>query len=301
MQANDRSHPGLFKALKGGSNNFGIVTNFSLRTFRQGKLWAGQVVYPVSTLSTQLQAFHDFTESSGELTEAFGEAEIIFAYVTSNAYQIIANYLTYTLPTPFPAALKNFTDIQPQVVNSLRTSNLTDFTIELNTGTPNGPRYLFATMTFGNNLELMQELTVLANQTFQPFVAANTSKIQFSFVFQPLTKAMTSFGCGKNSLGLCPSDGNLVILDLTMQWGDAADDAMIDAAAKSLINGSIAKAKAKGAYNQYLYLNYASPWQAAVASYGSDNVRQMKAVSRRYDPQQVFQGLVDGYKLPRDG
>lgn len=298
LQANDRNHPDLYKALKGGSNNFGIVTSITLRTFKQGKLYGGQVVYPASTLPAQLEALHHFTETSGAANLTSGEAEVIFALATGPDFQIISNYLTYTEPVPNPPELDNFTAIQPQVVSTLRTTNLTDLTIELNTGTPNGPRYLFATATFVNNLELMNELTTLANQTFQPLVAAKTAGILFSFVFQPLTKPMTTFGCGKNSLGLCPSDGNLMILDLTMQWDLAADDAKIDAAAKKIINGSIARAKARRAYNRYLYLNYASPWQEPIASYGPDNVKQLQAVSRKYDPTRVFQRLVDGYKLP---
>ena len=46
----------LWTALKGGSNNFGIVTRFDMRTFRQGKQWAGLIVYPISTLDQKLKA-----------------------------------------------------------------------------------------------------------------------------------------------------------------------------------------------------------------------------------------------------
>lgn len=299
VNANNNTNPDLWRALQGGNSNFGVVTRFDVRTFPQGDLWAGQVAYPVTTLDQHLQELSYFTEATGATYNPPADAQVIFAYVTFNTYQIIANFYSYTSPTPYPPIFKNFTSIQPELANSLRVSNQTDFGNELNTGTPNGFRYLFGTATFGNDLELFRELAVLANQTFQPFVAAGTPNITFSFVLQPLTKPMLSFGCGTNVLGLCPSDGNLVILDLTMQWGSAADDAKIYAAAQSLIDGAVQRAKARGVYNQYQYLNYAAQFQSPIQSYGRENVQFLKKVSREYDPLQVFQRKVGGYKLPR--
>lgn len=46
------SHSDLFWALKGGSSNFGIVTNFKLNTFPSGKVLAG--VYTVSDIDAFL-------------------------------------------------------------------------------------------------------------------------------------------------------------------------------------------------------------------------------------------------------
>jgi len=42
---NRRSNPTLFSALRGGGNNFGIVTRFDMETFPQGKLWGGYQFY----------------------------------------------------------------------------------------------------------------------------------------------------------------------------------------------------------------------------------------------------------------
>lgn len=38
------SNPDLFFALKGGFNNFGIVTQFTLKTFPQGQVWGGTIL-----------------------------------------------------------------------------------------------------------------------------------------------------------------------------------------------------------------------------------------------------------------
>ena len=44
-QVNYESHPDLYFALRGGGNNFGIVTQFDFETYPQGKVWGGQNWY----------------------------------------------------------------------------------------------------------------------------------------------------------------------------------------------------------------------------------------------------------------
>lgn len=56
--------------------------------------------------------------------------------------------------------------------------------------------------------------------------------------------------------------------------------------------------RAEGQYQPFLYLNYALPGQDPIASYGKRNVQFLRHVSRKYDPNRVFQELVPGgFKL----
>jgi len=60
VAANSSSNPDLFWALKGGSNNFGIVTKFTIKTF------------PIPYISTTIQQFNesavpDFIEATVDL------------------------------------------------------------------------------------------------------------------------------------------------------------------------------------------------------------------------------------------
>lgn len=45
---------------------------------------------------------------------------------------------------------------------------------------------------------------------------------------------------------------------------------------------------------EWEYLNYADASQDPLASYGAENVRFLKEVAVKYDPQEVFQKLVPG-------
>lgn len=50
--------------------------------------------------------------------------------------------------------------------------------------------------------------------------------------------------------------------------------------------------------NSLEFVNYAAPFQDPMTSYGKRNFRFLKDVSRKYDPNRVFQKLVPGgYKL----
>lgn len=66
ITADRESHPDLYWALKGGSSNFGIVTNFKMRTFESRAIWAGLTFYPKQVTQSAVQALTEFTDSMHE-------------------------------------------------------------------------------------------------------------------------------------------------------------------------------------------------------------------------------------------
>lgn len=63
VDANANTNVALFKALKGGTSNFGVVTRFDMRAFQQGKFWGGFIGQDISTRFQQFQYFEDFAMS----------------------------------------------------------------------------------------------------------------------------------------------------------------------------------------------------------------------------------------------
>ncbi len=89
-------------------------------------------------------------------------------------------------------------------------------------------------------------------------------------------------------------------LDLTLIWFEASDDDAINAATKSFLKQAARYTKAQGQHKEFLYSNYALPSQDPITSYGRPNQENLRAVSKIYDPKQVFQNLVPGgFKLYR--
>lgn len=134
INASHISNPDLFAALKGGSNNFGVVTRFDLMSFPQKSFWGGAILYPESAQLHQLQAFADFMDSAN--LDPFAAIEQSFLYYgTLNAFQS-TNNMFYTKPMVNPPALQGFATIQPQLANSMRLSSMTNFTQELESAQP---------------------------------------------------------------------------------------------------------------------------------------------------------------------
>jgi FAD/FMN-containing dehydrogenase len=63
VSANKDENKDLFLALKGGSNNFGIVTRFDMETFEHTGIWGGVGMYPNTTTPELIAGFVSFTQN----------------------------------------------------------------------------------------------------------------------------------------------------------------------------------------------------------------------------------------------
>ena len=137
VNANEYENSDLWIALKGGSNNFGVVTRFDLRTFQQGLFWGGVIQYPLTTAAEQISAFVDFSSSADY--DIYGSLIQSFAY-TAQFGSGITNSIKYTKPVINPPTFQPFTAIEPQLTSTMRISNLSDFAQEQGAFSPNGFR-----------------------------------------------------------------------------------------------------------------------------------------------------------------
>ncbi|KAL9126102.1 MAG: hypothetical protein Q9217_004802 [Psora testacea] len=295
VNANADSNKDLWVALRGGSNNFGIVTRFDLWTFQQGPLWGGVVYYPISTVPNQLEAFYNFANDSdyddySAVIQSFG--------FSGGQGSAAVNGLYYTKPQANPPALQPFTAIQPQIASTMRTSGLYDLTKERGANSPDGLRELYITTTFKNDLSFLNAVFRTFDDTIRH--VQNIDGITWSLTFQPIIPAITakSAPLGGNSLGLKPADGPLVNALLTASWKLASDDHTVnDVAAKFMWDVDQA-AFDKGVFHQFVYLNYANKTQDPIQGYGAQNKGRLQAVSKKYDPLGLFQkGVPGGFKL----
>ncbi|EMD58371.1 hypothetical protein GGP41_007732 [Bipolaris sorokiniana] len=118
------NHLDLFVALKGGGNNFGVVTNYKLQARRQGNVWGGNLVYLRTPKKDAelLQAVRDWTEYN----EDDKAAVIVTAERTNiNIIDSWIIFLFYDGATPPPGLFKNFTDVNP-LLDTTRTRTYAD-------------------------------------------------------------------------------------------------------------------------------------------------------------------------------
>lgn len=118
----------LFLPLKGGSNNFGVVTRFDLKVYSQGPFWGGFIAYPITELSRQLDAFSTFMSPKN----FDPKADMIQAYGYSNpgGQRDISLALQYLEPVVNPPVFQPFLNPPAELFSSMRISNMSDFVIE---------------------------------------------------------------------------------------------------------------------------------------------------------------------------
>ncbi|KAL8932158.1 MAG: hypothetical protein Q9216_006943 [Gyalolechia sp. 2 TL-2023] len=311
VQANNQTNPDLFTALKGSSNNLGIVTRFDIVAFKQGNLWGGVSTYDTSKAREQIQAIVRFTDNVAK--RPFGSLISLWTYLKGQEGVSITNLYEYTgdagllglSPTKFP--LPEFVDFAPTspigapLTSTLRVTNLTSLTNELNS--PPELSNLYATLTFSNNETVLNgvvnilgdELKKYQNQDF--FVYASVQ-------FQPLPRVFVehSLDRGGNVLGLERNLDNNVFFLLDLAWAGAQNDAKIYRVADEVIARLQKYARGVNGLKEFQYLNYASQSQDPLGSYGPEALNQIKTASKKYDPAQVFQKLVPGgFKLADAG
>jgi hypothetical protein len=121
INANADNNSDLWLALKGGANNFGVVTRYDMKTFPQGPFWGGSVYYFAPSFPSQIDALVNEIQKPNATKETHLMISIGFA-AQFGPQAMCQNQLYYTQEVEKPAVLEPFVSISPQIdaLNSMR-------------------------------------------------------------------------------------------------------------------------------------------------------------------------------------
>lgn len=138
VHAHEGENADLWVALKGGLNNFGIVTSITMRTFPAKDIWGGITYYPPDNSSQLFQRTCDFVEN-----ETDEDVHMLCSASYGFGRQTMTCAMYHTLGKTNPPALQRFTALQPQIekLSSMRTSSHLGFCDELSKFAIDGMRY----------------------------------------------------------------------------------------------------------------------------------------------------------------
>lgn len=212
--ANSRQHPDLFKALKGGSGNLGLVTRFDFVAFQGGDLWGGRVTYSYADVQQSFQPMIDWIDQGssdpyGSVITFWGHNATSNETLASNLYEYTGNATekryydssdNTTDPKTFPAPFANFTfdRIGTPLPGgaSLGVASLYNLTSQLNL--PSGLRNIYAGLTFKATTPVRTRLTASCwpNTSPSPTSLPNTaSTTAVTFSVWITSKTTSSFSC----------------------------------------------------------------------------------------------------------
>ena len=158
---------------------------------------------------------------------------------------------------------------------------------------------LYATLTFSNNLTVMQNVAEIIDDELN-FFKKNAFFTYAAVQFQPLPRIFTlhSLERGGNVLGLDRYKNNNIIFLLDLAWNGTKFDAEIRRLADRVMTNLTTYLQKEGALRDFQYINYSFQDQDPLGGYGVAALNKIKAASKKYDPSQVFQRLVPGgFKL----
>lgn len=290
VYANETSHSDLWLALKGGSNNFGIVTRFDVATFPHDLMWYNLVQYNYtdSVLQAQAEAFSRFMEP-----ENFDDAAMMGIFMDyQGGTHSIYDALWYADNVANPAVYDAFTEIPNNggLAELTTTSDVVDTfggQIPSTTG-----RAFQLTYSFENpDADVYMQLFKMWENSTSAFDDVEGMFAEFLIQPQPVARSTNLFG-------LTPGKTDYVIVDMTAAYSNESDDALVEKEMNDIVDKQKALLKSGGYLIDFVYLNYADISQNVYSTWGADNVAQLQAVSRKYDPNGVFQHMVPGgYKV----
>ncbi|GAW24266.1 hypothetical protein ANO14919_138490 [Xylariales sp. No.14919] len=227
----ESNHPDLFLALKGGGNNFGIVTSYLLQAYPQGDVWGGNLIFDATpeVSKAMLAAVRDFTENyDDEKAGIIVTAERTLATLVD----LWVIFLYYNGPEPPTGVFDKFLDISKFKINTCKTQSMHSLLSGNNWAVVKGSVYTIGTETLplpnkANGVEVMQKI-------FDHWVdVSNTAQLIpgliASIAFQPLPKRLAQVARAKGGDMIDVDDDiDRIVLELDYSFLSNLSDPKVD-------------------------------------------------------------------------
>ncbi|KXJ93628.1 hypothetical protein Micbo1qcDRAFT_220247 [Microdochium bolleyi] len=283
VTASANSEPNLYRALRGGGSNFGIVTAFELEAFPYSGMWGGRTIIDSMHARQAIAAYASFVEKQ----EAYPKGHTIFIATYDEGPLRLLQYIVYTEPQSDLPIFDNLRKV-PTIQSSLGVTDYTDLAQNI-AGLQDGVGYRVAIATL--TLKLDEELFNFAYDVFVQEAGPKSKHINATMEFHAIPRTTNPAG---NMFGLVEADRPLVTFLLIFMSSDARQDEEVVQTQKTIIARVEKEAKKLSLYHPFLFPNYAGQWQNVFGSFGDANRRFLAEMANAYDPRQVFQTLQPG-------
>lgn len=289
VTVSESSYPDLFFGLKGGFNNFGIVTQFTMKTWPQTEVWGGIIEIDGYLYADQFNAA--IANFAKNVTDP--KAGMLMAYNYALGIYLMTAILFYDAPTAPPGIFDDFLAI-PYLSSQVSTQSF----LSLVQASPSNATELERGYYHTVALEALTPsiIDVVYNQSLHyGALLALDSGILISYDVEPFLPSILTHG---SDTAYPPSRAQRYLpLNLYFGWSLAtSDDAFYDALVETQSNiYNAAVAEGQDIADAALYPNYALFGTPLEKLYGG-NVGTLQALQAKYDPDDVM-GLTGGWKF----
>ncbi|RYP71474.1 hypothetical protein DL770_008122 [Monosporascus sp. CRB-9-2] len=287
VNANQTANADLWRALKGGSNNFGIVTRFDLEAIPARDLYYDLRLLDSAYSDLVVDAVVEFADQDQSLAD---DALVTFySHDTSVSSKIhVCTIHVNTMGNKNSAtALQKIEDL-PVIANFTVFQSMAE--AAAGSQIAPGSRNAGSTLTFYNDPQIVRrciELHMQLVETLKGFI--NPDKFRTLSLFQPIPSYMGTISQqrGGNMLGLDDMQHNAL-----MWTAGVAVDSDLDQGAFAMAHAEMNKMTAqvkefsRSVHGDmgFVYLNYADASQDPLGSYGLRSVEHMRNVAAKRSP-----------------
>ncbi|KAL1599868.1 hypothetical protein SLS60_007673 [Paraconiothyrium brasiliense] len=297
IQANAQENADLFKALKGGGPNFGIVTRFDVEAMSAVELAYGHNVVSLDHSDEIMDVVVAFTEHVAE--RPHDHMFVLYEHSPEMNGTII---LSVTANTQGDMNTTSFDDLRriPTLSSSWDKMSLADAANASQVSS--GYRSAGSTLTFLSSTSILLHAAQLHTDLVNRLTTLlGASGFLSSIILQPMPTLYSDISTSKGGSMLPPFPSNAIMW--TGGVGVSGSDAQLAIAETELLAMTAElerAAKEEGVLLELQYMNYAHPGQDALGTYGESKVKFMKKVAEEVDPGYFWQERVPGgFKLNR--
>ncbi|KAI1298398.1 FAD-binding domain-containing protein [Xylaria venustula] len=301
VNANEAENGDLWRALKGGGGNYGIVTRYDMEAVQSPDLFSDTRFLSYNYSYALVDAVVGFADSDESLAD--DSFFTFFSHDTKSGPDIFGVGVHVNIAgdanssTPFDEA-----KALPAFLNQTTKENHAEaaFASQVQSG---GWNY-GTTLTFNNDKRIANYAVKLHEELVTSLKKIMAPEDFFTQMFlQPLPSYRWPIGSqrGGNVLGLDHLKNNALLY--TGGVAITTDDAPREEAhalVKELTTKLSDYAKSVQGDMDFIYMNYADAYQDPIGGYGAANVKLIKDVAAKYDPTGAFQTrIAGGFKVSK--
>ncbi|KAJ5689372.1 hypothetical protein N7462_003764 [Penicillium macrosclerotiorum] len=316
IRATKSSYPDLFWALKGGANNYGVVTKFELETYDIPKISTTIQLYNETSIPAFLTAVCEAAKLDDANPIAAGMVATVSYNATTKAISGSILGVQEGISEP-PSQFANFSAVPA----TTRINNVT--TMAQWTSTLDSPKQMFrsvnmAYLNISDRDILIQrafDRVMFSHKSMKPdpealysiYKAWKDSVDKISDVQGLYPTFVTNVhSAGAARVGRTNGIGNvwglmeepMILWQFSTGWDLQQDDLRIEAWSRQLAEHLHAINVKKGLAFDFVYMGDAGEWQDPFAGFPVENIDRMRDIRALYDPEGIFSRLNwGGFKL----